>query len=138
LESARFDTKFQLYKVDDAQGANPVPIYHKLDGKSSTFYTHFGNYNQWITASGLDTTSVIGANPGDLPAPFVLKAPNNISASESEKLYFQVGTYSIAVPACSSKKEDSTTTYTHYEAIEWDSKTGIVSALITKGGVTSR
>jgi hypothetical protein len=45
-------------------------------------------------------------------------------------LVFRVGDLSIAVPAASSSGSDNNITYTHYESIEWDSKTGIVSAMV--------
>jgi hypothetical protein len=67
-----------------------------------------------------------GENYGDIPAPFVFCAPSSIEATTAPSLTFKVGVLEITVPAVAKNDND----YIHYNSIEWDSKTGIVSALI--------
>jgi hypothetical protein len=78
-------------------------------------------------SSGLSNIETIGNNPGDIPAPFVFCAPSSIDATDAPSLTFQVGSLEITVPAASKNDDED---YIHYNSIEWDSKTGIVSALI--------
>jgi hypothetical protein len=91
-----------------------------------------------LEASGLKE-SVIGycqgENYGDLPAPFIFKAPETINedsltnSASLASLTFVVGDLEIVVPAkTATKLGEGNYTYTHHSKIQWDSKTGIVSA----------
>lgn len=84
--------------------------------------------SQWVLASSLTNNFIPGSNIGDIPTPFVLKAPQEITATGSADLTFAVGDLAITVPAKSATTTGGTTTYTHHYNIEWNSKTGIVSA----------
>lgn len=103
-------------------------------GKNFDSYSGFRNGSEWKIASGLTslTGSCAGENPGDLPAPFVMKAPETITASGSSELTFKVGELEIKVPAATATKQgDDPYVYTHHQKIEWDSKTGMVSAEVS-------
>lgn len=95
-------------------------------GKNIVSYSEFGNQTEWQSSSGLADTVTVGDNPGDIPAPFVFCAPSSIDATSAPSITFQVGSLEISVPAASQ----SGSNYIHYNSIEWDSKTGIVSAII--------
>jgi hypothetical protein len=86
--------------------------------------------NQWSLASGLTDNFTAGSNSGDIPAPFVLKAPTYIYESSLEELTFVVGDLTIKVPAKTTTTTPGGTAYIHHYNIEWDSKTGIVSATV--------
>ena len=96
------------------------------NGKNLLSYSDFGNKNEWQLSSGLSEIVIVGDNPGDIPAPFIFCAPPSIEATDASSLTFQVGSLEITVPAASKDEEG----YIHYNSIEWNSKTGIVSALI--------
>jgi hypothetical protein len=99
--------------------------YFGQDGR--TFHNYFQRGKEdWKEASRI-TTHVNGVNPGDLPAPFVLKASSISGMTDQSHLTFKVGTMEITIPAATVETSDGTNTYIHYRDIKWDSKTGIVS-----------
>lgn len=102
------------------------------NGKVASSYSSFVNKEQWLEASGIHESDVFGANWGDIPAHFILCAPSDMSEyNQKETLKFKVGNLEIAIRHKSSEKnEDGVITYTHYESIEWDSKTGMVTAMV--------
>lgn len=117
----------------NTSGYNPTN-----NGKLWSNYEDFQNYEQWGVSSGLAiesegsltnafTTTCTGENPGDLPAPFVLKASSISGMTDQSHLTFKVGTMEITIPAATVETSDGTNVYTHYRDIKWDSKTGIVS-----------
>lgn len=101
------------------------------DGRKMASYSAYTylTKNQWVENSGLlaedyYTQAGTGENPGDLPAPFVVSFPDDVEISAGEEL--TVGDLSIEMVS-------------NYTGVQWDSKTGIVSALITlPGGETER
>jgi hypothetical protein len=104
-------------KVQQINGENWVDV---GSGKKYDSYANFINKTQWQAASGLtsSTGTCTGENPGDLPAPFVLTKTGFVSSQTR----FVVGDLSITV------KDNC------YD-LEWDSKTGLVSAAATNGGI---
>lgn len=78
-------------------------------------------------------------NNGDIPAPFIFTfaKAGGIANSSKEQVIITIGDLNITIKAAGSTTATvngaPTTTYTHYENIKWDSKTGIVSTLV--GGV---
>jgi hypothetical protein len=71
-----------------------------MDGKNIGSYGMFNNKSLWAGASGLtsSTGTCTGENPGDLPAPFIMKAPEEITGkSTSSELTFKVGELEIKV-----------------------------------------
>ena len=112
------------------------------DGKKISSYSGFRNIEEWRGASGLTNDAVCqGENYGELPTYFVMTAPNTISKEDESELTFKIGELVIVVPAKSVEiipeekdgegkviKEEERK-YTHHSAIQWDSKTGIVSAM---------
>lgn len=102
------------------------------DGKSLNNYLDFSHTNklQWASTSGITDSFNKGSNYGDIESVFVFKAPTtNPSAwSSLETLYFTVGDLTIAIKASGSTGTGTSKTYTHYNKIEWNSKTGLVSA----------
>ena len=100
------------------------------NGRQASSYSNFSNKSLWLISSGLtDTSPCRGENPGDLPAPFIMRAPKTITAETSAELTFEVGELEITIPAkTATKQEYGSFRYTHYNSIEWDSKTGMVSA----------
>ena len=118
--------KKQLYPIGQIVNINE-------DGKTLDAYKSFTNNNEWSAASGLSETHNPGDNKGDLPAPFVMKAPETIDADTSPELTFKVGELEIKVQAATATKQaDGSYRYTHHKSIEWDSKTGIVSAKVNE------
>lgn len=92
------------------------PFAHTPDGqKGLADYPQgiYSNLEEWKTASGLDENFVIGSNNGDLPAPFTFKMDGNVKNGDKLK----VGVLEITI------KQDCSD-------IEWDSKTGLVCAII--------
>ena len=104
------------------------------NGCQASSYSNFNNKSQWLASSGLtDSSPCRGENPGDIPAPFVVKAPETIAESASQELTFKVGELEIKVPAATAtKQDDGSYVYTHHKSIEWDSKTGVVSAEVNE------
>jgi hypothetical protein len=112
----------------------------KNDGKKISSYSGFKNMEQWRAVSGLTDGKVCqGENFGELPAYFLMIAPNEIAKPNSPNLTFKVGNLSITVPAKTSTIVEEVdengekivkTEYTHHSEIQWDSKTGIVSAMV--------
>lgn len=72
-----------------------------------------------------------GENLGDLPAPFILKAPQSIPLPDRDSVVLKVGELEITIPAAVTNTTDDAVTYTHHDSIEWDSKTGLVTAIIS-------
>jgi predicted phage tail component-like protein len=104
------------------------------DGKELMNYSPvlYPTKSQWSSVSGIGV-HVPGDNPGDIPAPFVLKIPNVAGKVAYETRTLKVGTLEVVIKAASKSLDaaDTSAPYTHYEGVEWDSKTGIVSALIS-------
>lgn len=92
----------------------------ELSGKKLESYTEFYNYNTWFAAGGLlpeDSDTCQGENPGELPTHFVLTKSGKVDKNTT----FTVGDITITILAeC-------------YD-LEWDSKTGIVSASVEQDG----
>ena len=112
---------------------NKKPLYptkqtEKKNGKILGAYEAFPNKNEWAAASGLVNDFEAGDNPGQLPSVFVFSKTGVIAKNTSPSATFVVGDLSITIPAESITTTGSTTTYTHYKNLTWDSKTGIVSA----------
>jgi hypothetical protein len=108
-------------------------LVQEKSGKESKAYDGFWNKDQWIAASGLPTTHTVGRNYGDLPTHFVLKAPQSLTDySNSEYIQFKVGDLVIKIKHESTTKDVTTgaITYNHYQEIEWNSRTGVVSAKV--------
>lgn len=104
-------------KVQKFDGNNWIDV---GNGSNYNSYVDFNNKSQWHEASGLtdSTGTCTGENPGDLPTPFVLTKSGNIPAQTT----FRVGDLSI------------TTKQSCYD-LEWNSKTGLVSAATVSGGL---
>lgn len=83
----------------------------QMNGKSLTSYIHFTNKDEWTAASGLtsSTGTCTGENPGDLPAPFILKQDGFIPSGTT----FTVG-------------ESEITILVDCNNLEWNGKTGLV------------
>lgn len=97
------------------------------DGRNLNSY-FYDNVGQWSAASGLGE-HVDGDNVGDLPAPFIFKAPESIVNCTQPQIQLVVGNISITIPAIPTTEENPTS-YSYYNNIEWDSGNGVVSALI--------
>lgn len=100
------------------------------DGKNISSYSGFRNVKEWQVASGLTKDKACqGENYGELPTYFIMTAPEVIT-SEVPELTFKIGELSITTHAKSSEvNSEGKTIYTHHSGIQWDSKTGIVSAM---------
>ena len=104
------------------------------NGKDLDSYSGFTNNKPlWAGASGLtsSTGTCTGENPGDLPAPFILEIPS-LGRENQEQIVVGVGKFEVTIPPAvinTTENDDGTktTTYTHYNNIKWDSKTGIIS-----------
>lgn len=103
-----------LYTTNTSGAENKEPVYYWLDGKNADSYNGFGNKAEWIGASGLTNNTNLsqGENVGDLPSHFILRVSGQMASGT-----ICVGSLSI-------------TTSDTYSDIEWNSKTGIVSANI--------
>jgi hypothetical protein len=87
-------------------------------GKNSNSYNNFKNQCEWKVASGLYATNsgqCKGENLGDLPAPFELIVPDDITIKKNR--YVKVGNLTIQL-------EEKVT------GLQWNSKTGIVSGIV--------
>ena len=96
------------------------------DGRLASSYVKFANKDQWIGTSGLslDESQIgLGENPGDIPATFILTCQDSVTFDVNTT--FKVGDFSI-------------TTQVAAKGLQWDSKIGIVSALVTNDGITKR
>jgi hypothetical protein len=82
-------------------------------GKKLSSYNAFLNKEEWSEASGLTNSVAVGANPGQIPAHFILTKTGTTSANTT----FKVATSVITVT-------------TQTTDLQWDSKTGIVSGLV--------
>lgn len=101
------------------------------DGKNLSLYfdSVYPTKSQWSLASGLTDNFIVGSNSGDMPAPFIFKAPSDLKAVNDDALTFAVGNLAITVPAKTCTTAPSgVNSYTHHYNIEWNSKTGMVSA----------
>lgn len=107
------DKQLRIYcGTEDGLDYNQPILLESADGKNDYAYIGFSGRNDFLLASGI-TTHTDGANPGDLPAPFVLSRsgitdPNTIFTI-TDKVYIK--------------------TLTTVYDLKWDSKTGIVSGL---------
>lgn len=98
----------------------------EADGRLASSYVSFTNKDQWISTSGLsfdESQTGLGENPGDIPATFTLTCQDSTTLDANTT--FKVGEFSI-------------TTQVATKGFQWDSKTGIVSALVTNNGITKR
>lgn len=98
------------------------------NGKDQDSYSYFNNKTHWAGASGLtsSTGTCTGENPGDLSAPFTLSYDGHIN----HKVKFTVGDLSIEIEAAEYEAGNSTKVGPQYNFFKWDSKTGIVSAVV--------
>ena len=103
----------------------------RANGKNLNSYSSFTNKLMWAGASGLtsSTGTCTGENPGDLPAPFTLSYDGDIN----HKVKFTVGDLSIEIEAAEYEANNSTKVGPQYNLFKWDSKTGIVSAVVNNG-----
>ena len=106
------DNKLRIYVTITDSLDYDQPLLLPVDGKNDYAYNGFSERNEFLSASGI-TTHVSGANPGDLPAPFILSKSGTTNANTTftitDKLYIK--------------------TLTTVYDLKWDSKTGIVSGL---------
>lgn len=124
--SSTFDeTVLVKFYYCDENGNNKTPLVSRRDGKDFDSYSEFENRWQWQAASGLISRVELcrGENLGDIPATFTLTYPDNDEVTAYTDII--VGDLKI-------------TTASDYYGFQWDSKTGIVSALTTINGVTER
>ena len=89
------------------------------NGKVFGSYAGFATAPQWQNASGLTSTTgaCVGENPGDLPAPFVLSYTGNLPANAR-----------IGYKEHGASTENIIEIKSATKNLQWDSKTGIVSA----------
>lgn len=130
---------------------NYIPI---NNGKLWTKYNTFQNKKDWGLSSGLAvengnsltnafTTTCLGENPGDLPAPFIYTHPINLGSGTSSTITY----YKIKIGNTSGS--GSTQVFTGaeviveipvgkvYSGLSWDSKTGIVSAKVDSADIST-
>jgi hypothetical protein len=124
--------KCKIYATDSEDNPeNRKLIYANKNRKVLDSYNDFANESDWSIASGLTTTTgtCTGENPGDLPAPFTLSYDGDINY----KVKFTVGYLSIEIDAAEYEAGNSTKVGPQYNLFKWDSKTGIVSAVVNNG-----
>ena len=124
--SSTFDeTVLVKFYYCDENGNNKTPLVSRRNGKDFDSYSEFENRWQWQAASGLTSRVELchGENPGDIPATFTLTCQDSTTLDANTT--FKVGEFSI-------------TTQVATKGFQWDSKTGIVSALVTNNGITKR
>jgi hypothetical protein len=86
-------------------------------GKKLSAYNGFRNKDQWSVASGIeDYDPCRGENPGDIPAPFFYSKPQSSTTTAGTTI--KVGRAEITVTLDTI-------------GLQWDSKTGIVSGLVS-------
>ena len=114
----------QIY-TSTSQDGEYLPQLYLRNGKDFDSYSEFENRLQWQEASGLTSGGgkCQGENPGDIPATFILICPDEEEFAEGDMP--KIGELEITLSA-------------NGKGLQWDSKTGIVSALITSGGITKR
>lgn len=98
----------------------------EADGRLASSYSEqaYPNKSEWLEASRLTDELIIGANPGDIPAPFVLKL-NVIQflLGDNERV-IEVGDNKITITTLVPSDKN----YIQYNNFVWDSKTGIIKA----------
>jgi hypothetical protein len=97
-----------IIKLELTNRNNPN-LYLSHKGNDDSSYMYFHNPDHFTSAGGMMIAPEAGYNPGDIPAPFVLKQDGFVPSGT----YFKVGNVEI-------------TTRADCYDLEWDSKTGIV------------
>ena len=95
------------------------------NGKLITSYSEFGTKSQWEGASGLTATNTDdvckGENPGDLPAPFIIRITGSVPAGST-----------ITV------NDNTITTKQACYYLEWNSKTGIIKGAASNSATATK
>ena len=115
----------QIY-TSTSQDGEYMPQLYLRNGKDFDSYSEFENRLQWQMTSGLTSggEKCQGENPGDIPATFIVSSPQIGGGDE-----YKVGDITIEF-------EDRIGVF--WKEVVWDSKTGIISALVTTNGITKR
>jgi hypothetical protein len=87
------------------------------NGRSSLQYEVFSSYQEWVAASGLTATPIVGLNYGDLPAPFELSC--NTTTAVTNGTTITVGENSVTIlETCPAGSR-----------FMWNSQTGAITAI---------